>query len=215
MGEVVRRAAHRPKTRCEQCIIKRKKCPPNCPTLAAEPMALMPLSAGGEPSSAQASSAPTRRVSSRGKAPRNAYPESLELRERATGKRRLELGVGLEEEEEVEEEEGGEGEEDGEDDGEEVEEGSSAEGGAGEGSAGEGGHKVGRFELEEEEEVDKGGEGEGEGEGESEGESEGEGESEAPSVDDEAAAEEMERLLSMLRVRRLGLGHNYRSLISG
>ena len=80
----------------------------------------------------------------------------------------------------------------------EVEEGSSAEGGAGEGSAGEGGHKVGRFELEEEEEVDKGGEGEGEGEGESEGESEGEGESEAPSVDDEAAAEEMERLLSML-----------------
>ena len=32
----------------------------------------------------------------------------------------------------------------------EVEEGSSAEGGAGEGSAGEGGHKVGRFELEEE-----------------------------------------------------------------
>ena len=97
----------------------------------------------------------------------------------------------------------------------EVEEGSSAEGGAGEGSAGEGGHKVGRFELEEEEEVDKGGEGEGEGEGESEGESEGEGESEAPSVDDEAAAEEMERLLSMLRVRRLGLGHNSRSLISG
>ena len=124
MGEVVRRAAHRPKTRCEQCIIKRKKCPPNCPTLAAEPMALMPLSAGGEPSSAQASSAPTRRVSSRGKAPRNAYPESLERRERATGKRRLELGVVFEREEEVEEEEeGGECGEEAEEEGDEEGEG--------------------------------------------------------------------------------------------
>ena len=124
MGEVVRRAAHRPKTRCEQCIIKRKKCPPNCPTLAAEPMALMPESARGEPSSAQASSAPTRRVSSRGKAPRNAYPESLERRERATGKRRLELGVVFEREEEVEEEEeGGEGGEEAEEEGDEEGEG--------------------------------------------------------------------------------------------
>ena len=123
MGAVVQGAARRPRTSCERCRIRKLRCPPNCPTLAAEPMALMPLSAGGEPSSAQASSAPTRRVSSRGKAPRNAYPESLELRERATGKRRLELGVGLEEEEEVEEEEGGEGGEEAEEEGDEEGEG--------------------------------------------------------------------------------------------
>ena len=73
IGDVVQRAAHRPKTTCEPCRIKRKKCPPNCPTLAAEPMAPMPLSAGGEPPPAEASSAPTRRVSLRGKAHRNAY----------------------------------------------------------------------------------------------------------------------------------------------
>ena len=90
MGAVVQRAARRPKTSCEQCRMKRMKCSPACPTLAAEPMALMPLSAGGEPSAAQASSASTRRVSSRDKSHRNAYPESSELREWATGKRRVE-----------------------------------------------------------------------------------------------------------------------------
>ena len=114
MGAVVQGAARRRRKSCERCRIKKLKCPQNCPTLAVEPMALMPESAGGEPSVAQASSVPTRRLSSRGKAPRKAYPESLERRERATGKRRLELGVVFEEGEEVEEEveeeeEGGEG----------------------------------------------------------------------------------------------------------
>ena len=117
-------------------------------------MASMPLSAGGEPSAAQASSAPTRRVSSRGKAPRNAYPESPELRARATGKRhyedggaegggkgggevrRLDLGVVPEEEEEVEEEEGGEGGEEAEEEGGE-EEGEGEGKGEGEGDEGD------------------------------------------------------------------------------
>ena len=84
MGAVVQGAARRRRKSCERCRIKKLKCPQNCPTLAVEPMALMPESAGGEPSVAQASSVPTRRLSSRGKAPRKAYPESLERRERAT-----------------------------------------------------------------------------------------------------------------------------------
>ena len=142
MGAVVQGAARRRRTSCERCRIKKLKCPPNCPTLAVEPMALMPESAGGEPSVAQASSVPTRRLSSRAKAPRKAYPESLERREKATGKRRLELGAVFEEGEEVEEEEEGveggeEAEEEGGEEGEGEGEGDEGEG-EGEGEEGEG-----------------------------------------------------------------------------
>ena len=113
MGAVVQGAARRRRTSCEQCRIRKLKCSPACPTLAAEPMAL-----AAEPMAAQASSATTRRVSARGKAHHSAYPESMELRERATGRRHYEDGgaegggkvrrleLGVVEEEEVEEEEG-------------------------------------------------------------------------------------------------------------
>ena len=140
----------------------------------------MPLSAGAE-----ASSAPTRRVSLRRKAHRNACSESPELRERATGKRRLELGVVSEEGEGVEEEEeGGEG-------GEEVDEEGGEEGGEEEGE----GEGEGEGECDE---GDEGGEGEGEGEGEGdEGGEEGEGDEEGGG--DEGGGDAQARLMAALQ----------------